>query len=249
MDLNVKPFSLEVDLKPYPAPEDNLVWMNLGSADSHLPFEGIDEVRVDIDGEMQPDVVMDARNLSSFGTRPYEKGKRNVNCFKKGTFDGVWCSHMLEHFNEDDGHKVLEGISHVLKEGGILVCMVPDLQAAFEKMKAEGRSLCDVLYMSPMGAIRGVDMMYGFPNKKEAWRHKFGFDSITLGRVLRKHFNKVFIKSENLELRAIACKTEIPDWAANLFGIQKSPSVPMPATFKPLRTIIDPSELPLVRNS
>ena len=48
--------------------------------------------------------------------------------FKEGTFDGVLCSHVIEHFDCQDAVKILEDCRRVLKIGGILVVSVPDAE-------------------------------------------------------------------------------------------------------------------------
>lgn len=48
--------------------------------------------------------------------------------FKEGTFDGVLCSHVIEHFDCQDAVKILEDCRRVLKIGGLLVVTVPDAE-------------------------------------------------------------------------------------------------------------------------
>lgn len=48
--------------------------------------------------------------------------------FKEGTFDGILCSHVIEHFDCQDSVKILEDCRRVLKIGGLLVVSVPDAE-------------------------------------------------------------------------------------------------------------------------
>lgn len=45
--------------------------------------------------------------------------------FKKGSVDGVRCSHLIEHLYPSDAHKMLSEISRVLKKGGVFVLSTP----------------------------------------------------------------------------------------------------------------------------
>lgn len=45
--------------------------------------------------------------------------------FKKDYFDGVHCSHLIEHLYPHDAHKMLSEVSRVLKKGGIFVLSTP----------------------------------------------------------------------------------------------------------------------------
>ncbi len=51
--------------------------------------------------------------------------------FKKNTFDGVHCSHLIEHFLPGDAYKLLNEISRALKKEGILVLSTPVLWSGF----------------------------------------------------------------------------------------------------------------------
>ncbi len=48
--------------------------------------------------------------------------------FADNTFDAVYHSHVLEHFAPDDGRRLVEECFRVLKPGGILRIVVPDLE-------------------------------------------------------------------------------------------------------------------------
>jgi predicted SAM-dependent methyltransferase len=48
--------------------------------------------------------------------------------FENNTFDVVYHSHVLEHFNQSDGKKFIEECYRVLKPGGIIRIAVPDLE-------------------------------------------------------------------------------------------------------------------------
>jgi len=58
---------------------------------------------LDIDPKGSPDILCDARELTSL---------------EAIHFDAVYCSHNLEHYYRHDIPRVLSGFLHVLKDGG-----------------------------------------------------------------------------------------------------------------------------------
>ena len=78
--------------------------INIGgnNKDIALPpwYEGWEHVLLDIDASANPDIVCDARELSSLPGASY---------------DSVYCSHNLEHYYRHDVKKVLAGFAHILK--------------------------------------------------------------------------------------------------------------------------------------
>jgi len=51
--------------------------------------------------------------------------------FKKCSFDGVFCAHLIEHFDSKDALSLLKEIGRVLMPGGILLIQTPLLHKAF----------------------------------------------------------------------------------------------------------------------
>lgn len=51
--------------------------------------------------------------------------------FQKNSFDGVHCSHVIEHLYPEDAFKMLNEIGRVLKKGGIFVISTPILWEGF----------------------------------------------------------------------------------------------------------------------
>jgi len=49
--------------------------------------------------------------------------------FKDGTFDNVYCSHVIEHNNTREGVMMLKEFERVLKKGGRLYLMTPNIHA------------------------------------------------------------------------------------------------------------------------
>ncbi len=51
--------------------------------------------------------------------------------FDKETFDGVHCSHLIEHLMPKDAHKMLSEVARVIKKDGVLVLSTPILWKGF----------------------------------------------------------------------------------------------------------------------
>jgi predicted SAM-dependent methyltransferase len=95
-----------------------------------------------------------------------------------GSFDVVYCSHALEHLTLTDGDKALSEFRRVLRDGGAVMIMVPDLQ--------DVKPTQEVVYQSPMGPITGHDMYYGYHcgEENEFMRHRCGYVQETLHKKL-----------------------------------------------------------------
>ena len=46
--------------------------------------------------------------------------------FKDGTFDGIFCEHVFEHFTYENGRRLMTECMRILKPGGVLRIVVPD---------------------------------------------------------------------------------------------------------------------------
>ena len=75
-------------------------------------YEGWKSIVLDIDPQGKLDVVCDARQLSRL---------------PRATYDAVYCYHNLEHYYRHDVPKVQAGFSHVVKVGGFVHIIVPDI--------------------------------------------------------------------------------------------------------------------------
>jgi predicted SAM-dependent methyltransferase len=129
----------------------------------HEVFAGCAEVRVDINPQHRPDIVASATELGEIGT-----------------FDRIYCSHMLEHLYPYDVPRALAEFHRVLVPGGQVLLIVPDLE--------DVRPTEDVLYVSPSaGPITGLDLIYGVPRIMATMphmAHHSGFTRDLLHRAL-----------------------------------------------------------------
>jgi len=104
------------------------------------------EVRLDIDSAVRPDIIGSITDMSAV---PDE------------SVDAVYSSHNLEHVYYHEVPVALAEFKRVLKPGGFVLIAVPDIQIA-AKFVAEGNLEEPPLYISPAGPIAAIDMFYGF---------------------------------------------------------------------------------------
>ena len=172
--------------------------LNIGAGPVIPPPEYLrwDITTLDIDASVKPDIVLDARELTTLDT---------------GQYDAVYASHVIEHFSECDVDRVLWGFYHVLAPDGYAHIRVPDVQRVMIAV-AQGLALDGVLYTAPVGAIRVCDVMWGRQEQitrsgKPFYCHRFGFSRDTLGKALRAaHFEHIEIGRGAWELTAYAHK-------------------------------------------
>lgn len=175
-------------------------------------FSGWEHLLLDIDPRGNPDVLCDARKLTDLPAQ---------------TFDGIYCSHNLEHYYPHDLKKVLAGFMHILKDEGFAHIRVPDMAEVMRKVVSEGLDIEDVLYISPAGPIHVIDVIYGYRleierSENDFFAHKTGFTEASLRRHLNDAgFSYVDITRGNLELSAVAFKAPPSAYATKLWGLPR----------------------------
>jgi SAM-dependent methyltransferase len=196
-------------------PEAQRCVLNVGGNNKAIPipghFKNWKHDLLDIDPEVRPEVLLDARQLTSLTPAIY---------------DAVYCSHNLEHFHSGDVPRVLKGFLHVLKPDGFAEIRVPDLQAVVEHWVKNGMDIEDVLYQSAAGPIMIKDVLYGLGweierRGQEFFSHKTGFTLKSLARVLVEcGFHTVKLQRGFFELRAVAYRTSPGEAQLALVGLR-----------------------------
>ena len=187
--------------------EENLQkkkFLNVGGGNKNTAIPDLynnwEHLLLDIDKSVEPDVLCDARELTS---RPAAE------------FDAIYCSHNLEHYLRHEGLKVLKGFLHVLKEDGFVHIKVPDIQQVMRTVIEKNLDIGDVLYPSSVGPITVRDVMYGYEKQIEEtgqdyYAHKTGFSPKSLQKFLfQAGFpNVAIIENRNhWEIIAVAFKS------------------------------------------
>lgn len=175
--------------------------LNVGgnSKEIALPpvYKGFEHLLLDIDPKGRPDIVCDARRLSTLDA---------------AQFDAVYCSHNLEHYYLHDVPKVLRGMLHVLKPGYCAHIVVPDVREVMRLAVANDLDLHDKLYQSKVGPITVCDVLYGYGveiehSGNDFYAHKTGFSQKSLLRaLLDAGYTKIYSAIGNLEVVAYAFK-------------------------------------------
>jgi len=136
-------------------------------------FRGSDwqEIRLDIDPEVRPDFVASITDM---------------HVITDSLVDAVYSSHNLEHLYPHEVPLALQQMHRVLKSDGFALIQLPDLQEVARHI-AEGK-LEDPLYVSPMGPVAALDILYGhrlsMMNGNLFMSHRTGFTGGTLGAAL-----------------------------------------------------------------
>lgn len=128
-----------------------------------LSSRGYQEVRLDIDPDMKPDVVASLIDMGEIGQ-----------------FDAVYSSHVVEHLYPYQVRVALEEIYRVTSDTGFAMVIVPDLEGV--------SATDDVLFESAIGPLSGLDLFYGcrFDLERSPFMaHHSGFVSKTLEAALR----------------------------------------------------------------
>ena len=188
--------------------------LNVGGNNKGIPlppqYKEYQHVLLDIDTRGSPDIVCDARNLTSLDI---------------GQFDAVYCSHNLEHYYRHDVRKVLAGFMHVLKQGGFAHIRVPDIKEVMRITIERGLDIDDELYQSKRGPIMVVDVLYGHRGQIEQsgqdfYAHKTGFtEKSLLKTLLQSGFSEIYTETGRLEINALAFKGVPDPSACALFGV------------------------------
>ncbi len=125
-------------------------------------LNGREEVRLDIDPDVKPDICASMVSMGEIGTFPV-----------------VICYHALEHLYPHEAPIALSEFKRVLAPGGVAVVVVPDLQ----DVTPDDR----VLYISRSGPVTGLDLFYGHTEAlyyQKYMAHHTGFVQRTLKKAM-----------------------------------------------------------------
>lgn len=152
-----------------------------------VAFQGDDwqEVRLDIDPGVKPDIVADIMDM---------------HMIADDSFDAVYSSHNLEHVYAYQVPQVLSEFFRVVKPGGGFLITLPDIQAVAFHV-AEGK-LTEPLYTSPAGPIAAIDILYGHGTSlargQHYMAHKTAFTAKTLAQaLLAAGFCNIVVERDN----------------------------------------------------
>ena len=159
-------------------------------------FKDWQQLRVDIEESVQPDIIADLTDLSPI---------------TNGSADALWSSHCLEHLFQNQVPGALGEFHRVLSDDGFIVVLVPDLQAVADRIVTD--KFDEPIYISGMGPVSAHDMFYGFGPAIAAGQtsmaHRCGFTPTILVNLLNTtSFAEYAIRRlPSLELVVVARKS------------------------------------------
>ena len=162
--------------------------------------EGWQEVRLDIDPAVNPDIVANITDLQGVAD---------------ASMDALWSSHNLEHVHSFQVPQALAAFRRVLKPNGFALVTLPDMRAVARHIADD--LLEEPLYVSPAGPISALDILFGhqasIAQGNEYMAHRTGFTARTLGQALvNAGFAEVRVhEGSRLDLWAVATMPETPD--------------------------------------
>jgi SAM-dependent methyltransferase len=140
------------------------------------------EIRLDIDPGVSPDIVASITDMSVVAT---------------GSVDAVWSAHNLEHLAAHEVPLALAEFHRVLAPGGFALVTMPDLQQVAE-LVAQGR-LEDAAYLSAMGPIAPLDMLYGYRPAIAMGNHFMGHRTGFVATTLAEHLERAGFQSVRVQ--------------------------------------------------
>ena len=172
---------------------------------AHRPkgFDAADwnELRLDINPQVQPDVVGTMTAMPAVQTASVE---------------AIFSSHNIEHLYPHEVNIALAEFKRVLTPDGFVVITCPDLQAVCA-LVAEDK-LTEAAYISPAGPIAPMDMLYGHRTALRAGNlymaHRCGFTlNVLLATLEQAGFAKVVgsRRPQLFDLWALATMSVIDD--------------------------------------
>ena len=153
-----------------------------------------EELRLDIDHRVKPDLVSSILDLS---------------ILKDDSVNAVYSSHNLEHIYNFEVPITLAEFKRVLKPGGLILLIVPDIQLAADWVAKE-KLESPPMYNSPAGGVPALWMFYGMGTSIANipyMAHKTGFTATSLrAKITEVGFNKVETIRDNFNIIAYGYK-------------------------------------------
>jgi len=145
------------------------------------------------------------------------------------SYDAVFFAHRLKNYPLHEAGRILHGFRHLLRPGGFVHIVVPDLMELARHMLDNKKDLEDCAYTSPAGPISYHDVLFGRREPSAgAASHPFephlcGYSTKVLKRVL---FDSGFIESvvvekpEHFEIHAFAGQDPIQERFKLIMGLK-----------------------------
>lgn len=147
------------------------------------------EVRLDIDKNVNPDIVADIRDLSMLPANSY---------------DAVFSPHNIEHLNYYEVNTALHEFRRVLKPGGLLLVLVPNLRRIAQHIV--DKDIDSTLLETAAGPIAPLDAIYGFrpwiQRGNDFMIHKTGFTpELLYRRLMETQYQNIIVTVATVEIQ------------------------------------------------
>ena len=159
------------------------------------------EVRLDIDPAVQPDVIGTMTDMSAV---------------ESNSVDAVFSSHNIEHLYPHEVPVALAEFRRVLKEEGFIVITCPDLKSVCSLVAQD--KLTEVAYTSPAGPISPIDILFGHRSALSQGNlymaHRCGFTQKVLRNTLLAAGFQAAVSMERprvFDLWALATKQQVTE--------------------------------------
>jgi predicted SAM-dependent methyltransferase len=97
------------------------------------------------------------------------------------TLDGIFTEHVLEHFDIENGRKLLLKCHDMLKEGGVVRIIVPDGRRILKRYFEEPESIIRYRECQTGCAMEAVNSWF-----HQRYEHQFIYDADVLGHILKE---------------------------------------------------------------
>jgi len=162
------------------------------------PFanRGWQEIRVDIDESVHPDVIGTMIDMASIAS---------------SSVDAIFSSHNIEHLYPHEVPLALNEFLRVLRPGGFALITCPDLRSVCQLIAED--KLTEPAYVSPAGPIAPLDILYGHRASMATGNlymaHRCGFtEKVLVGTLQAAGFAQVasVTRPQMFDLWALATK-------------------------------------------
>ncbi|MGA7792964.1 MAG: methyltransferase domain-containing protein [Candidatus Acidiferrales bacterium] len=108
--------------------------------------------------------------------------------FPNGSFDGVFCEHVMEHFSLADGERVAREVNRVLRPGGCFRVIVPNAEFVLGRYFDAPEELVARRGTGEETPMEIVNLYF-----RQRYEHQFSYDWITMEKMLlRAGFGVVY---------------------------------------------------------
>jgi len=101
-----------------------------------------------------------------------------------GSADEIYARHVFEHFSPAEAERVLLEWKRVLKPGGTVHIILPDLSFHAKQLTMPGQS---EFLPHVSNHVHAMSSIYGWQTGNPAWVHKWGYTPATLTALFERH--------------------------------------------------------------